>query len=367
MGLKRDIFEYSIVAAKHAYTFRVVKEPRSIFVLRNNDLGDVTVITPLFCALRSAFPEARIVAGVGSWAKEILKCNPYISEIIDCNAPWHNKFTGAQSLRKSINYIFRSNEVNMLKDQRFDVGIDVLGSPMGSLLLIHMGIPVRLGRKGYAGGHRAATAYLDASKQESVAKGSVRFVNLIRPKADIDIDLRPQLFLSDLENKNAEEMWSQISKSPNLQLPRIVIAPGAGFPDKQWPAEHFGALVKRLSQWSCGYVIGSSHERAAANQIIATAEHWQNKCGEVSLRESMSLISTADLVISNSSLTMHLAAGFSKPCIVLLNRVHDPTSHRILWEIEGLHHQMFPKSGEQYASIDDVENQVRTLMKISAA
>ncbi|HTF67492.1 MAG TPA: glycosyltransferase family 9 protein [Edaphobacter sp.] len=366
MGLKRDIFEYGIAAARHAYTFRTVERPRSIFVLRNNDLGDLTVITPLFCALRSAFPEARIVAGVGKWSKEILKYNPHISEIIECNAPWHNKFTGDQSLRKSINYIFRSDEVRALKAQHFDVGIDVLGSQLGSLLLIHMGIPVRLGRKGYAGGHRAATAYLNASKEESVAKGSARFVNLISPSADIDIDLRPQLFLSDLENRIAEEMWGQISKSPNQRFPRIVIAPGAGFADKQWPAHLFGALVKRLSQWSCGYVIGSSHERAVADQIIATAERWKNKCGEVSLRESMALISTADLVISNSSLTMHLAAGFSKPCIVLLNRVHDPTSHRILWEIEGLHHQMFPKDGDQYVSIDDVESQVRMLLKIPA-
>ncbi len=32
--------------------------PRSIFVLRNNDLGDLLVVTPLFEALRRRIPEA---------------------------------------------------------------------------------------------------------------------------------------------------------------------------------------------------------------------------------------------------------------------------------------------------------------------
>ena len=35
--------------------------PSNIFVLRNNDLGDVLVTTPLLAGLRKAFPEAKII------------------------------------------------------------------------------------------------------------------------------------------------------------------------------------------------------------------------------------------------------------------------------------------------------------------
>ena len=45
--------------------------PDGIFVLRNNDVGDVLAITPLFDALRRRFPQARIAAGVGSWSTPV--------------------------------------------------------------------------------------------------------------------------------------------------------------------------------------------------------------------------------------------------------------------------------------------------------
>jgi heptosyltransferase-2 len=67
--------------------FPEARKLRSILVLRNNDLGDLVVVTPLFQALRAALPDARIVVAVAPSAKHILKNNPYISEVVECNDP----------------------------------------------------------------------------------------------------------------------------------------------------------------------------------------------------------------------------------------------------------------------------------------
>src|SRR6202035_3183521 len=158
--------------------FRQPKEPLSILVLRNNDLGDLVTVTPLFQVLRSAFPEAHIVAAVCSWAKDILKNNPYISEVIDCNAPWHNHRAGSKSLIRPLKYIFQSPEMKRLQSENFDVCIDVVGSQFGSLLMMKLGIPIRVGRKGYAGGHTGATLYLDNTFTTSVSRGIVEAVRL---------------------------------------------------------------------------------------------------------------------------------------------------------------------------------------------
>ena len=64
---------------------------KNFFVLRNNDLGDVLVATPLLKGLKKAFPDSRVSIGVGDWAMPLLENNPYVDEIIPCNAPWHNK------------------------------------------------------------------------------------------------------------------------------------------------------------------------------------------------------------------------------------------------------------------------------------
>jgi heptosyltransferase-2 len=71
-------------------------EPRSIFVLRNNDVGDLLVVTPLFDALRRRFPDARIAAGVGAWNLDVLRGNPHLSEVLPVNAPWFNKYRRRQ-------------------------------------------------------------------------------------------------------------------------------------------------------------------------------------------------------------------------------------------------------------------------------
>ena len=77
---------------------RAPDSPRSIFVLRNNDIGDLLVVTPLFEALRHRFPEAKIIAGIGSWNRDVLRDNPHVDEILPLNAPWHNGQVQPQNL-----------------------------------------------------------------------------------------------------------------------------------------------------------------------------------------------------------------------------------------------------------------------------
>jgi heptosyltransferase-2 len=337
--------------------------PVSILVLRNNDLGDVVVITPLFQALRQAFPDSRIVAAVGSWSKDILGNNPYISEIVECNAPWHNHVTATKSVLGPLKYIFGSPEASRLRDRNFDVGIDVLGSTYGSMLLMRMGIPIRLGRKGYAGGHTGTTGYLIASRTVSVAAEATQFARLLKADAETDFGSRPQLFLDPAEIEEAEQAWLRVRGQSAHRGPRIVIAPGAGVPEKQWPVSMFAGLAGRLSSETCGLVLGSNADLALGERIAQASHGWVNRCGDVSIRQSMALISLADLVVCHSSFVMHLAAAFNKPCIIILTRALDPVSHKALWEVEGVHHQMIPKEGEQHVQVSDVEHLARLLIQ----
>jgi ADP-heptose:LPS heptosyltransferase len=363
MGLRRSMLEAGVTVMRALYRFRKVENPQSILVLRNNDMGDLVVTTPLFQALRMTFPDAYIAVAVGSWSKELIKGNPYISEVIECNAPWHNHRTGRISLGNALKYIFDSAEVSRLNALRFDVGIDVLGSPFGSMLFIHLHIPIRLGRKGYAGGHTGATAYTDFLSEVSVADNAVEFVRLLKRDANINIESKPQLFVDAQEIQQAKEMWQAIQGAHGNQRRKIVVAPGAGLLSKQWPVERFAELIGSLSMDSCGYVVGSQEESPLGEQIVRGLNSWNNVCGKLSLRQSMALISQADLVICNSTLTMHLAAAFNKPCVVILAKEHDPKSHAALWEVKGLHHQLFPVGDEQYVQVSAVEIEVKRLLQ----
>lgn len=320
------------------------ENPKSIFVLRNNDLGDLLVITPLFEALKRRFPDAHIVAGVGQWNVETLKLNHYISEILPVNAPWHNKFMPNQSPLDALSYIAFSSEIKELAKRQFDIGIDVLGSYFGSLLMMRAGIPYRLGVRGYAGGHTATQKYVEFNQWEHVGRSALRFAELLN--ATELPECKPQIFLSASELEAGEQRWR-----PRVETSkRIVIGPGGGFPAKCWPLENYITLVKMLTAIEPVEVIivGGKQDWEAGKQLAAVSQQVRNLAGELTLREMFALVACADLAICNSSVLMHTAAAFSIPTVVLLGECFESTKqHKAQWGYEGICHILGKESNRK--------------------
>jgi len=295
-----------------------LESPGSIFVLRNNDIGDLLISTPIFEALRRKFPDAYIVAGVGKWNIEILKLNPHISEVLAINAPWHNKVIQNRSHLRKMAYVVFSSESRELARRHFDIGIDIVGSRWGSLLMLRAGIPYRLGVKGYAGGYGAVQKYVEYNPREHVCRSTLRFAELLQ--ATELPEIRPQIFLSPQEREAGESLWSQKSAGSHQRSIRIVIGHGGGFKTKCWPLENYAALVSVLSALDNVEIaiVGNKQDRETAGQILTTSPTICNLAGRLSLRETFALVASADLVICNSSMLMHTAAAFLKPAIVLL-------------------------------------------------
>ncbi|MEC4806241.1 MAG: glycosyltransferase family 9 protein [Jaaginema sp. PMC 1079.18] len=287
--------------------------PLSLFILRNNDLGDLLAITPLFEALRDRFPDTKIAVGVGDWNRETLKHNPYIDEIISINAPWFNKVMPRQSLLSKLNYLAFSPEIQALQQQRFDLGIDVLGSSWGALLLLQAGIPYRLGMQGFAGGEAAMQGVTIYNPQERVGKLALRFAELLGGKSLPDY--RPQIFLTPQERQAGVELWQQ-----SQDKLRLAIAPGSGLEKKYWPINFYQKLLTLLTQDDslAIAIVGGKGDRAAGKKLQQGNPKIRDLTGKTSLRETFALIAAADRVICNSSMILHVAAAFDKPTIVLL-------------------------------------------------
>ena len=308
------------------------ESPRSILVLRNNDLGDLLVITPLFEALRRLFPAARIVAGVGDWNRPVLERNPHLSAVVSVNAPWHNRFVRPQGLLASMEYLLSSREVEELAAQHFEVGIDVLGSPFGSLLLLRSGIPHRLGVKGYAGGHSAAHRCVSFSEEDYVGGASLRFAELLGASALPPV--KPQLFLTEAEQEAAESTWQAFQGARRRKGRRIVLGPGGGFPAKCWPLEEWSNLARLLAQITGDsvLVVGGKKDANDGEFLERVNPGVKNLAGREGLRQTFALVAKSDLVLCNSSLLMHVAAAFAKPALVLLGDCFPSASaHAAQW------------------------------------
>jgi ADP-heptose:LPS heptosyltransferase len=312
---RREFFE-TFVRSVRAFAPNLAAPPiapEKIFVLRNNDIGDLLVITPLFEALKKGFPQTEILAGVGSWNREVLADNPYISRVLEVNAPWHNKFTQPQGVMAALRYVYRTDEARSVQREHADIGIDVLGSGFGSLLLMRAGIPYRLGVRGYAGGDSAAQGSVVYCEQEHVGRQALRFAELLGC-TDLP-ENRPQIYLGRAPAENQS----------------VVIAPGVGLPGKGWPADDFAELAGLLFQEQI-VVIGSEKDRGAGALICQKNSSALDFTGKLLLRESFERIGQAKLVICNSSMAMHVAAAFRRPTVVLLGREFPSASqHRRQW------------------------------------
>jgi ADP-heptose:LPS heptosyltransferase len=299
---------------------------KNFFVLRNNDLGDVLVATPLIGGLKEAFPESNISMGVGDWARPLLENNPYLDEIISCNAPWHNKqncrfpANSTKTFLEGLLYVLFSREARYISGKNFTHGIDVLGSRQGSWLLRRANIPNRYGVKGYAGGDYWCNHCIPFQENKKVAEAALRFLPLLG--SDEIIEPRPKIFLHDHEKSAAESYWG--SRNPSEK--RVLIAPGGGFPEKCWGDENYTDLSKLLlANAEFNLCIVGSEEDKGRIKVDQTTK-IKNFCGKLSLRQSAALVSSADFVITNTSLCMHLAGAFRIPSLTLLGDWYNSAS-----------------------------------------
>ena len=308
--------------------------PQKNFVLRNNDLGDVLVSTPLISGLRLAFPNSKVCVGVGDWAKPLLSGNPNIDEIISCNAPWHNKqncrYPGnsPKTFLEGLYYVLFSKEAKYIARKKFTHGFDVLGSRQGSWLMLRAGIQHRFGVRGYAGGDNWCEKYVKFDENRKVADAAITFLKLIG--ASEKIEPRPQIFLNQKEKEEAKKLWGIRTSSKK----RIVIAPGGGFPEKCWGDEKFTELIKLLNKDEKYqiFILGSVEDKSRIKIPGNTNKEFKNLCGELSLRQSAAIISESDFVITNSSLSMHLAGAFKIPSLTLLGDSYDSANlHHKQW------------------------------------
>lgn len=324
--------------------------PQHIFILRNNDLGDLLIITPLFAALKQRHPHAKISVGVGDWNVPVLQQNPYVDRVIPINAPWHNKQV-LGSVWQRWRYLFTSPEIAALRKLNADVGIDVFGSAWGVMLLLRAGIPYRLGVRGYAGGAIALQDHINYDSHLQVGTSALRFATLLGTinQPSTLPPARPQVTLTTAEQSAAAERWQTLPQ----QSPRILIGPGSGQDDRYWPLSHYQTLVAQLVNWQGATVVlvGGKGDRAACEQItqaVSNSPYIWDWTGQLGLRQTFALAATADLVICNSSMLMHAAAAFCTETLVLLGEAFTSRQqHDAQWGYDAHYHSLGKEPGMQ--------------------
>ena len=294
-----------------------------ILIVAPNWIGDALLAQPLFALVRKKLPAAVIDALAPPWTAPVLRRMPEIDEIIE--APFdHGELALAARWR-----LGRS-----LRSRRYDRAIVLPNTFKSALVPFFANIPLRSGFVGEMRyGLLNVVHKLDAKRSPLMAE---RYAQLAEKPGTKQALPLPQTGLA-VGEVNLAIALRRLGLSRDK--PVVAFCPGAEYgPSKRWPARHFAALARKLS--AMGYAVwlfGSEKDRSIGEEIAAASEGAATDlCGRTDLASAIDLLSLAEIVVTNDSGLMHVAAGVGRPVVALYGSSspeHTPPlalSHRIV-------------------------------------
>ena len=253
-----------------------------ILIIRLSSLGDIVLTQPIAAALRARYPKAQIDFITKPAFHTIVEKFDCIDNIIN----WDESLNCLKNLNKS----------------HYDLCID-LHAKFNTLLIktfCHAKQTVTYSKK-----HNLRKAIVKHRTDETISS-TVQLYYSALEKAEIPYRFtNPQLFLKDQSPKNNAEKT-------------IGIFPGATYKTKQYPPEKIIDLINLFQDDWQVILFGSASEAALSKQISASVKRpVQDLCGKLNLDQLCSQIASLDLVISNDSGPMHIAAALDKPQIAI--------------------------------------------------
>ena len=101
----------------------------------------------------------------------------------------------------------------------------------------------------------------------------------------------------------------------------IAIQPGARWENKRWPVEYFAELVRLLAKHlpdTRFAILGAAEDKPLGEMILrAEPQRSLNLCGETSLPEMIEWLRLCELMVTNDTGPMHVAAALGKPLVAL--------------------------------------------------
>lgn len=296
-----------------------------ILVVKLDHIGDfVTALRPIR-RLRTLFPHAHITVLAGPASRALVALEPCIDAFIPFAFFHARSQMGEQSLTKD-DY---SELAKQLRPSRFDLAVDLRKHVSTRDVLKHTGARFLAGFD-YQGQFPFLDIALDwdgdrtlQRKRNHIVDDLMGLVNAIGHAAESDrVIMQP--------GPVAMTMGELPDGIQGLFAKRVVaIHPGAGNITKQWPEEHFSALIDLLIERNDVNVllIGGLDEVEVADKLLELGQRpdaMGSMAGKTSLADLPGLLKNCVLYIGNDSGPKHIAAAIGIPTIGIHSGVVDP-------------------------------------------
>ena len=324
---------------------RAIDRVQRVVFIRTDRLGETLLNLPAMAAVKAALPEAALTVLVHPHLKPLIETIPWIDRVIDYARPSAQAWwVGALRLGR------------LLRPQRFDVA--VVSNPMKELHVAVWiaGIPTRVGYD------RKWGEFLTHRLPDRKALGE-------RHEVEYNLDLIGQLGLAaslpPWPLPQFDREWIEIQQllephGQRLDKPFIAVHPWTSNPAKQWSEERFRSLIERCAtRGERGMVIIGGPEEAGATPLVRSPDRpIIDLVGRLTLRQLAAVLQQAQLLISNDSGPVHLAAAVNTKTVVLFGTSNAATSPR-RWGPWGQGHVVIWKPSMEAITVEEVFDAVQ--------
>ena len=205
---------------------------RKILIIRNDKIGDLITCTGVFRELKKCFPESEITAIVSKSGEQIILKNKNIDRIFVADYP----------PTKYKNFINYAGILKKLKNEKFDIGIDLRGSIFNIILMNLLSIKYKVG---YYNRYLSKFLLDYASKKDRINEhANIQRIELLNKSLGLN---SKNYELEIATNKEDEKNLSRFIRENKLKK-FICIVPDASLEYKQWPLERFDKIIKYINK-----------------------------------------------------------------------------------------------------------------------
>ena len=287
---------------KYIRSGRQIKDQRNsikkILIIKLRGLGDVVLATPVIKNINKFMPGVSISMLTFNFCKPILENNPHLEALY--------------GLSGEVDKGELSQLVSQLSRKNFDLILNLHARKFSSKLAYKIKARWRINR-----GYLIREKYSDVMVDHAPDKSSIdQDLDCLRAIGLNPKNKNPEIFITSKEIEWAENFMAEQKIDSSRKL---IIIHTSSYKDwnNNWGLERFVILSRQLIHDHGHQVLACfpEKEQSAAKLFLKQVERAFVYVGP--LRESMALISKADLMIDNTSGQSHISSALNIPTLVL--------------------------------------------------
>jgi len=273
----------------------------NILVIQTAFLGDAILTLPMIQELKKKNSESKLDVLAIPSTEIIFSSSPYVDDVIVIDKKEKHK-----SIKRLNNFI------KELREKSYSIIYSPHRSFRSAYITIKLGV-----RETYGFDNSSFKyAYKNIVKYKQTDHEVQRNLELIgEDTKDKSWKISPEIIIAETEKEKVTDILS----TNKIDTEFIAVAPGSVWETKRYPKEYYSEVIKSLiAKDEKVVLIGGENDKLLCDEIaFNTNDKVKNLAGEFSVTETIQLLGSAKLLITNDSAPTHMGMCADIPVLTI--------------------------------------------------